>query len=216
MAMAYATQEEVVAALRAIGEPDLAHRLERCMTARRERRGGDGWPFSCRSSACVWCRRPMIRSWWNGMCQWTAEATMWSVAIMRIDPSAGLPDACDRACCPPAGLSRSGIRRSWTPRKVEMRLEVGMASQSAQKPSPATLSPRPAGRWDKDRCSTPPIADLCPDGDGGACRTVPTSVARSKAEPADGALPVVPSRRRGRTASVSDFVEWWKPGWRDR
>ena len=20
---------------------------------------------------CVWCRRPMIRSWWNGMCQWS-------------------------------------------------------------------------------------------------------------------------------------------------
>ena len=95
MAMMYAAQQEVIAALRGIGEPDLADRLERCMTARRERRGGDGWPFTCRSAACVWCRRPMIRSWWHGMCQWTAEATS-SLAIMRCDSSAGLPDAVRR------------------------------------------------------------------------------------------------------------------------
>ena len=57
MAMMYATaQQQVIAALCGIGEPDLADRLERCMTARRERRGGDGWPFTCRSAACVWCR----------------------------------------------------------------------------------------------------------------------------------------------------------------
>ena len=68
-------QQEVIVALRGIGELDLADRLERCMTARRERRGGDGWPYTCRSAACVWCRRPMIRSWWNGMCRWSAEAT---------------------------------------------------------------------------------------------------------------------------------------------
>jgi hypothetical protein len=96
MALMYAAQEDVIAALQGIGEPDLADRLERCMTARRDRRGGDGWPYSCRSSACVWCRRPLMRSWWNGMCQWTAEATAWSLAIMRIDSSAGLPDAVRR------------------------------------------------------------------------------------------------------------------------
>ena len=83
MATMYAAQQEVIAALRSIGEPDLADRLERCMTARRERRGGDGWPFTCRSAACVWCRRPMIRSWWNGMCQWSAAATS-SLAIIPI------------------------------------------------------------------------------------------------------------------------------------
>jgi hypothetical protein len=96
MALMYAAQQEVIAALQVIGEPDLADRLERCMTVRRDRRGGDGWPSTCRSAACVWCRRPMIRSWWHGMCQWTAEATMWSLAIMRVDSSAGLPDAVRR------------------------------------------------------------------------------------------------------------------------
>jgi hypothetical protein len=57
MAMAYTAQQQVTVALRAIGEVDLADRLERCMTARHERRGGDGWPLTCRSAACVWCRR---------------------------------------------------------------------------------------------------------------------------------------------------------------
>src|ERR1700722_20303706 len=67
MAMMYAAQEEVIAALRGIDEPDLAGRRERRATVRRERRCGDGWPFTCRSAACVWCRSPMIRSWWNSM-----------------------------------------------------------------------------------------------------------------------------------------------------
>jgi hypothetical protein len=92
MTTMYADQEKVIAALRGIDEFDLAGRLERCLAARRERRGGDGWPYSCRSAACVWCRRPIIRSWWNGMCQWSAEATS-SVAIISLHSSAGLPDA---------------------------------------------------------------------------------------------------------------------------
>ena len=96
MATMYATQKQVIVVLRSIGEPDLADRLERCMTARRDRRGGDGWPFTCRSAACVWCRRPMIRSWWNGMCQWSAEATTWSLAVIPLHLSAGLPDAVRR------------------------------------------------------------------------------------------------------------------------
>ncbi len=91
MAMMFAAQQEVIATLYEIGDTDLADRLERCMTARRERRGGDGWPFTCRSAAYVWCRRPMIRAWWNGMCQWSEAATS-SLAIMRIDSSAGLRD----------------------------------------------------------------------------------------------------------------------------
>ena len=41
MAVTYIAQEEVIAALYGIGELDLAARLERCTTARRERRGGD-------------------------------------------------------------------------------------------------------------------------------------------------------------------------------
>ena len=96
MAMMYAAQQEVIVALRRIGEPDLADRLERCMTARRERRGGDGWPFTCRSAACVWCRRPMIRSWWNGMCRMDGRRATSSLAIIPINSSAGLPDAVRR------------------------------------------------------------------------------------------------------------------------
>ena len=34
----------------------------------------------------------MIRSWWNGICQWTAEATA-SLAIIPLHSSTGLPDA---------------------------------------------------------------------------------------------------------------------------
>jgi hypothetical protein len=95
MATMYAAQQQVIVALTEVGDPDLAGRLERCMTARRERRGGDGWPFTCRSPACTWYRRPLIRSWWHGMCQWSAGAAS-SLAIVRIDLSAGLPDAVRR------------------------------------------------------------------------------------------------------------------------
>jgi hypothetical protein len=95
MATMYVTQEAVISALRGIDEPDLAGRLERCMTARRERRGGAGWPYSCRSAACVWCRRPMIRSWWAGMRQWSAGATT-SLAMIPPHSSAGLTDAVRR------------------------------------------------------------------------------------------------------------------------
>ncbi len=95
MARAYTAQEEVIAALQAIGEPDLADRLDRCMQARRERRGGDGWPFTCRSAACLWCRRPLIRAWWNGMRGWSAEATS-SLAIIPLHSSVCLPDAVRR------------------------------------------------------------------------------------------------------------------------
>jgi hypothetical protein len=41
----------------------------------------------------------MIRGWWNGMCQWTAEATTSSLAIMRIDSPAGLHNAVLRLRC---------------------------------------------------------------------------------------------------------------------
>jgi hypothetical protein len=82
MAMMYAAQQQVIVALHSIDDPDLADRLERCLTVRRDRRGGDGWPFTCRSAACVWCRRPMIRSWWAGMHQWSA-ATASSLAVTR-------------------------------------------------------------------------------------------------------------------------------------
>jgi hypothetical protein len=96
MTTMYADQDEVIARLTETGDLDLAGRLERCMTARRERHHGDGWPFTCRSAACVWCRRPMIRASWSGMCQWTAVATMWSLAVIPLHSSAGLPAAVQR------------------------------------------------------------------------------------------------------------------------
>ncbi len=96
MAMAYVAQEEVIVALRAIGETDLATRLERCATARRERHGGDGWPRTCRSIACAWCRPPLIRGWWFGIRHWAAEATTTSLVIIPIHSPAGLPAAVRR------------------------------------------------------------------------------------------------------------------------
>ncbi len=93
MAMMYPAQAEVIVALGEIDEPDLADQLERCMTARR---GGDGRPFTCRSAACVWCRQPLIRSWWNGIRNWSAEAATWSLAIIPVQSRAGLRDGVRR------------------------------------------------------------------------------------------------------------------------
>ena len=49
MEMAYAVQQQVIAALYEMVIADLAARLQRCMTARQQRHYGDGWPYSCRS-----------------------------------------------------------------------------------------------------------------------------------------------------------------------
>jgi hypothetical protein len=93
MDMAYIAQQEVIAALCEIGDPDLTARLQRCMSARQQRHYGDGWPYSCRSSACFWCRRAIIRGWWSGIRYWSEAATTSSLAIIRMRPPAGLPDA---------------------------------------------------------------------------------------------------------------------------
>jgi hypothetical protein len=96
MEIAYAAQQEVIAVLYEIGEPVLADRLKRCMTARQERHYGDGWPFSCRTSGCYWCRRAMVRGWWEGMRYWSAAAKTSSLAIIPIRSPAGLADAARR------------------------------------------------------------------------------------------------------------------------
>ena len=96
MAKMYADQEEVIAALHAMGDHDLADRLERCAAVRRERHHGDGWPRICKTGGCVWCRRPMIRSWWGGFSDWSAATETSSLAIIEIDPLAGLPAAVRR------------------------------------------------------------------------------------------------------------------------
>jgi hypothetical protein len=96
MSLMHVAQQEVIATLHAIGQPDLADRLERCAAVRLARQHGDGWPRICRSPACVWCRRPMIRGWWSGFCDWAAEARSQSLAIMGVDSSVGLPVAVRR------------------------------------------------------------------------------------------------------------------------
>ena len=66
-------QSRVIAALRASGDSASADRLLRCQMARSARRGGGGgWPWRCRSAGCWACRRPAIRRWWAGLCQWVA------------------------------------------------------------------------------------------------------------------------------------------------
>ena len=96
MEMAYIAQHEVIAALYENGNPDLADFLRRCMTARQQRHYGDGWPYSCRSPACFWCRRAMIRGWWEGIRYWSEAAATLSLAIISIRSPAGLPDAARR------------------------------------------------------------------------------------------------------------------------
>ncbi len=74
LAKAEAAQSRVIAALRAAGDTATADRLLRCQMARSTRRGGSGggWPWRCRSAGCWACRRPAIRRWWSGLCQWVA------------------------------------------------------------------------------------------------------------------------------------------------
>jgi hypothetical protein len=96
MEIAYTIQQEVIAILHENGDPDLAARLVRCMNARQQRHYGDGWPYSCRSPACYWCRRAMIRGWWAGIRHWSDAATTSSLAIVSLRSPAGLPDAARR------------------------------------------------------------------------------------------------------------------------
>jgi hypothetical protein len=96
MEIAYAAQQEVINALRSIGDPDLGDRLERCMTARQQRHYGTGWPYSCRTSGCLWCRRAMIRGWWAGIRYWSKSAATSSLSIIPALSPAGLPDAARR------------------------------------------------------------------------------------------------------------------------
>jgi hypothetical protein len=71
-----------------------------------ERQGiGDELPGCC-------CRRPLGRSWWHGMRQWTAEATAWSLAIIPLHSSAGLPDAVRRLRRNPRDVRDRLARRS--------------------------------------------------------------------------------------------------------
>jgi hypothetical protein len=89
--LSYTEQQAVIDALLSNGEPNLADRLDRCMTSHRSLHYGDGSLFSCQSSACAWCRRAMIHGWWVGICDWATVTA--SLAILSIDASIGLLDA---------------------------------------------------------------------------------------------------------------------------
>ena len=121
--MAYTAQQQVIAALRSVGEVDLATRLGHCMTARRERHNSDGWPRICRTAACVWCRRSMVHGWWAGMRIWSAT-TVASVAIIAIPSPTGLREAVCRM--------RRGLRdvRDRMARRRRLWREVGFAGMA--------------------------------------------------------------------------------------
>jgi hypothetical protein len=67
MAEMVATQERVIAALREGGDERLADRLAHCLRARIGRRLDDGWPWTCRSAGCSWCRKTTMSPWWTGI-----------------------------------------------------------------------------------------------------------------------------------------------------
>jgi hypothetical protein len=87
MELSYTAQQAVIISLLSTDEPDLPARLDRCVMARRFRHYGDGWPFSCRSAACVWCRRAMIRGWWTGMQDWSAVGAASLVIVPLCSPA---------------------------------------------------------------------------------------------------------------------------------
>ena len=96
MELSYIVQQQVIGILHETQDHDLATRLERCMTARQQRHYGDGWPYSCRSAACLWCRRPLVRTWWSGITYWSEAATTSSLTIIPLQSPSGLADAVRR------------------------------------------------------------------------------------------------------------------------
>lgn len=94
--MAFDRQREMIHGLHDIGEIELADRLDTCMASRRNRYSGDGWPWLCRSVACVWCRRPLTRAWWGGICDWAADEPVISLGLVPIRSGMSLPTAVRR------------------------------------------------------------------------------------------------------------------------
>jgi hypothetical protein len=81
MALTRNEQARIVAALEQAGERHVATRLRRCSEARRGRRYDSGWPWTCRSVGCVWCRQPLLRGWWAGMLAWRSPHPLTLVTI---------------------------------------------------------------------------------------------------------------------------------------
>ncbi len=96
MALARNEQARIVNALEQAGERHVAARLRRCSEARRGRRYDSGWPWTCRSVGCVWCRQPIIRGWWAGMLAWRSPHALTLVAIPLTWPAGGMRAAVRR------------------------------------------------------------------------------------------------------------------------
>lgn len=86
LSIANTTQRKVIATLRIASEQELASALERCMAGRQN---SNGRSRSCRSPGCVWCRQPMIHTWWDVIRDWAAPETS-SLAIIRLLKPTGL------------------------------------------------------------------------------------------------------------------------------
>lgn len=92
----------LIAALRASGEPaqhDLAGRLWRCQMGRADRRRGvqHRWPPVCRSAACEFCRRRLIRRGCSRAAERMAPATSGDCSLITVMLSRcrGLADMLD-------------------------------------------------------------------------------------------------------------------------
>lgn len=92
MALARKEQARIVCSLEQAGERHVAARLRRCSEARWGRRFDGGWPWTCRSVGCVWCRQPIMRGWWAGMLAWRSPHALtlmtipvtWQAGHMRV------------------------------------------------------------------------------------------------------------------------------------
>jgi len=159
MAMMYAAQQDVIVALRVTGDTDLAVRLERCMTARRERHGGDGWPRTCRSAGCAWCRLPTMRRWWDGIRNWLPGSAS-SLAIIPVQSTAGLCDGVRRL--------RRGLRdvRDRTARCRTQWRDVCFAGMAGGDGTALVLISRGA-EGESNRCVSPSCRNAIPLGDNG-------------------------------------------------
>jgi hypothetical protein len=100
---------------------------------------------------------------------------------------------------------------------AEERLRAMVADQQAQLPSavPPTLNPARKARTARGTVQTIHAAIVQTGGEGEATARTPVT------EVPGAAATAILTRRRGRPPKVrqpeeTDFVEWWKPGWRDR
>ena len=75
-----ATAAVTIRDMRAAGLTAAAERLERCANARRGRDPARR-AWSCRTSWCPWCSRPLLRRWMNGIRLWTGTDEAFTVTV---------------------------------------------------------------------------------------------------------------------------------------